>query len=124
MGLRFESIPVDYFIVFSELEAQLANEFDFELEAQAMTRISDFLRDVALTRGDPAPVVVTPRPVEGLVSRRVLVMDFLMGVPLSRALEEAKQRGVDPKGPESQLFGRKLLRGLTDAFGLSILGDG
>ena len=89
-----------------------------------MVRISDFLGDVALSRGEPSPVVVTPRPVEGLVSRRVLVMDFLEGVPLSRSLEEAKRRGIDPNGPEAQLFGRKLLRGLTDAFGLSILGDG
>ena len=27
-------LPVDYYTVFSELEAQLANEFDFQAEAQ------------------------------------------------------------------------------------------
>ena len=35
-----------------------------------------------------------------------------------------KARGVDPNGPEAQLFGRKLVRTLTEAFGVSILLDG
>ena len=30
------------------------------------------------------PPVVTPRPIDGLVTKRVLVMDYLPGVPLSR----------------------------------------
>jgi aarF domain-containing kinase len=37
-------VPVDYYTVFSELEAQLANEFDFEAEAKAMDVIGHTLR--------------------------------------------------------------------------------
>ena len=68
--------------------------------------------------------IVLPRPVPGLVSRRVLVMDYLEGVPLSRAAEEMLRRGIDPESPEAQLFGRKLLRSLTDVFGRCILETG
>lgn len=68
--------------------------------------------------------IVMPRPVHGLVSRRVLVMDYLPGVPLSRAREEMKKRGIEPDSPEAKLFGRKLLTALTKTFGRNILETG
>ena len=115
-----EAVPVDYYTVFSELEAQLADEFDFVKEAAAMERIGSALSTDA--DGTPCtPVIVTPRPVGGLVTRRVLVMDFLPGVPLSRAVEEMARRGIDPDSAEAQLFGRNLLSALTAAFGRTIL---
>ena len=78
-----EAIPVDYYVVFSELEAQLADEFDFVKEAAAMERIGDAL--CTSDDGLPcSPPLVTPRPVAGLVTRRVLVMDYLPGEPRSR----------------------------------------
>lgn len=67
------------------------------------------------------PAVVTPQPVAGLVSKRVLVMDFLKGQPLSRAIELMRERGIDPDGPEAKLFGQRLLSALTEAFGRTIL---
>ena len=70
------------------------------------------------------PAIVTPRPVAGLVTKRVLVMDFLRGVPLSRAVEAMEARGIEPDSPEAQLFGRKLLGSLTAAFGRTILEGG
>lgn len=117
------SLPLDYYTVFAELEKQLADEFDFVKEAVAMDRIYN-----AITRapdGSPreSPVVI-PRPVPRLVSRRVLVMDYLRGVPLSRAKEEMLKKGIDPDSPESKLFGRKLLKSLTSVFGRSILETG
>jgi aarF domain-containing kinase len=115
-----EAIPVDYYTVFCELEAQLADEFDFVNEAAAMERIGAHLSTDA--DGTPCtPVIVTPRPVGGLVTRRVLVMDYLPGVPLSRAVDEMRRRGIDPDSAEAQLFGRKLLSALTEAFGRTIL---
>ena len=66
--------------------------------------------------------LVLPRPVPGLISRRVLVMDFLRGVPLSRAREEMAKRNVDPA--EAKLFGRNLLSTLTTVFGRNILETG
>lgn len=111
------------------------------------------------------PPVVSPRPIDGLVTKRVLVMDYLRGVPLSRAVlatllvsssnmfaspqllasplitasphlrdalpilypiqvEAMRERGIDPDSAEAQLFGRTMLRALTDAFGRTILGTG
>ncbi|KAL9188984.1 hypothetical protein ACHAXT_011474 [Thalassiosira profunda] len=118
-----DALPLDYYTVFSELEKQLADEFNFLAEAVAMDRIYETVtRD---ENGLPceSPIVL-PRPVAGLVSRRVLVMDYLQGVPLSRAAEEMLKRGINPDSPESQLFGRKLLRSLTDVFGRCILETG
>ena len=112
-----KALPLDYYTVFCELETQLADEFDFIAESVAMERIYNILTD---NETRPSPVVI-PRPISGLVSRRVLVMDYLHGVPLSRAREEMLRRGIDPDSPESKLFGRKLLSALTEAFGKCIL---
>jgi aarF domain-containing kinase len=78
-----DELPLDYYTVFSELEKQLQDEFDFVAEAVAMDRVYETItRD---EHGMPCePPLVVPRPVPGLVSKRVLVMDFLKGVPLSR----------------------------------------
>lgn len=114
-----EAMPLDYYTVFSELEKQLTDEFDFVQEAVAMDRIYD-----ALTKYGREPPLVLPRPKRGLVCKRVLVMDFLDGVPLSRAREEMLKKGIDPNGPESKLFGRKLIKSLTDVFGKCILEAG
>jgi len=119
-----DALPLDYYTVFNELEMQLAEEFDFVAEAAAMDRIYNSLVRDPFT-GAPRDIpLVMPRPVHGLVSRRVLVMDYLRGVPLSRAREEMAQRGIEPGSPESKLFGRKLLRALTTVFGLNILETG
>mmetsp|Transcript_3763 Transcript_3763/g.10824 ORF Transcript_3763/g.10824 Transcript_3763/m.10824 type:complete len:585 (-) Transcript_3763:426-2180(-) len=119
----FDEIPVDYYVVFSELERQLQEEFDFVSEAAAMTEIGETLVRTPGGRPREAPLTV-PKPVDGLVSQRVLVMDLLKGVPLSRAQEEMKKRGIDPDGPEAKIFARRLLRALTDAFGWTILETG
>lgn len=118
-----DALPLDYYTVFSELEAQLQDEFDFVAEAVAMDRIYQTVtRD---ENGFPveSPIVI-PRPVPGLISKRVLVMDYLKGVPLARAADEMLKKGIDPDSPEAQLFGRKLLRALTEVFGRCILETG
>lgn len=120
---RFEALPIDYYVVFSEIERQLAEEFDFVKEAAAMERIGTVL--ATSPDGMPCkPPVVIPRPVAGLVTKRVLVMDYLKGVPLSRSVETMRARGIDPDSPEAKLFGRRLLSALTEAFGRTILETG
>lgn len=118
-----DALPLDYYTVFCELESQLRDEFDFVAEAVAMERVYETVTRDENGRPCESPVVI-PRPVTGLISKRVLVMDYLKGVPLSRAAEEMSKRGIEPDSPESQLFGRKLLRGLTDVFGRCILETG
>jgi aarF domain-containing kinase len=68
--------------------------------------------------------LIIPRPIPGLISKRVLVMDYLHGVPLSRLPEEMKRKGIDPHGPLAKAFGRRLLSALTTTFGRSILETG
>eukprot|EP00793_Prasinoderma_coloniale_P001180 PRCOL_00006171-RA len=125
-GLPFlrEAFPVDYYVVFSELGAQLVQEFDFTIEARNQEIIRGRLgKDPATGRPRVSPVRV-PAVVDGMVAPRCMVMDFVRGVPLSRAGEEMAKRGIEPGSPESKLFGRKLLSSLTQAFGCMILEDG
>lgn len=118
-----ETLPLDYYTVFCELEKQLADEFNFVAEAVAMDRIYETVTKDENGYPCESPIVL-PRPVPGLVSRRVLVMDYLNGVPLSRAAEEMLKKGIKPDSPESQLFGRRLLKSLTEVFGRCILETG
>mmetsp|Transcript_28369 Transcript_28369/g.56783 ORF Transcript_28369/g.56783 Transcript_28369/m.56783 type:complete len:610 (+) Transcript_28369:52-1881(+) len=119
-----DALPLDYYAVFCELEKQLADEFDFVAEASAMDRIYKALaRSPDGSKARDLPLKI-PRPVPGLISRRVLVMDYLKGVPLSRARDEMIKKGIDPDGPESKIFGRRLLKSLTEVFGRSILETG
>ncbi len=120
---RGADLPVDYYAVFSELEEQLKDEFDFEAEASSMERMHKILTTDESGAHRESPIV-TPRSVPALVSKRVLVMDFLKGVPLSRASDMMKSEGIAPDGVEAKLFARKLLKSLTTAFGWSILESG
>jgi len=116
-------LPVDYYTVFCELGRALEYELDFLHEAQAAEKIW-----AAVTHtigGQPAkPSLAVPRAVPGLVSRRVLVMDFIPGTPLSRLRSEMDKRGLSSDSPEAKLLGRKLLRSLTEAYGRMIFGTG
>ena len=79
-----DALPLDYHTVFCELEKQLADEFDFVAEAVAMDRIYNTLSRTMDGSSPRELPIIMPRPIPGLVSRRVLVMDYLPGVPLSR----------------------------------------
>jgi aarF domain-containing kinase len=117
------NLPLDYYTVMVELEKQLADEFDFVAEAVAMDRIYQSLIRAPDGSVRELPLVI-PRPVPGLISKRVLVMDYLKGVPLTRAREEMIKKGIDPESPEAKLFGRTLLTTLTTVFGRNILETG
>jgi len=116
-----EIFPVDYYLVCSELEEQLQDEFDFIAEANGMDRIAD-----ALARNGRRPPVQVPRSIPGLTSRRVLCMDYIPGAPLSQLREELKRRGIEiePGSLAEQVFGRKLLSSLTEAFGVMVFEEG
>ena len=120
---RDMDLPLDYYTVFSELELQLADEFDFTKEAASMERIYTSLTTDEYGNVVESPIVM-PRPVDNLVSKRVLVMDYLHGTPLSGAAEVMAKKGIKPDSPESQLFARKLLKSLTAVFGRTILEKG
>ena len=68
--------------------------------------------------------MVVPLPIPGLVSTRVMVMEFIEGVPLSQLAAEMTKRGVQAGSPESIFLGKKLLTALTDAYSAMIFGSG
>ena len=121
-------LPLDYYTVFSELEAQLLQEFDFRKEAAAMKAVAESLS--TMPGGSP---LVVPRPVDGLVSELVLVMDYIPGVPLSQLAkessasagrEEGERESGGLKNHAKRLLGRRLLRALTESYGKMLLIDG
>lgn len=127
--LLSKSLPVDYYTVFSELGDALSNELDFLVEAQAMKKIHAAVASCPITTSsvpatDINPPVLVPLPVGELVSKRVLVMDFVEGTPLNRLQEAMKEKGIDPNSPESKIAGRQILDALSIAFGRMIFGCG
>lgn len=101
--LKFDLVrPVD------ELRAQIASEFDFEAEAAAMRRVHSVLK-ARRVRG-----VRVPLPIPGLVSRTLLVMEYMDGLPLSRVERKAGKRAV-------RRLGRVVMRRLGEAYGAMIL---
>eukprot|EP00873_Tetraselmis_striata_P012818 jgi/Tetstr1/433082/TSEL_022416.t1 len=104
--------PVDYYVVFSEMEAQMEFEFDFVREAAVMDRIAE-----EFGRVPGGPPLVVPRSIPGLVQKRAFAMELIDGVPLSRLREEMETRGIQPGGLQAKILGRRLLRSLTDGFG-------
>ena len=78
-----------------------------------------------LADGRPAaPAVGVPRPIAGLASKRVLVMEYVPGTPLSRLGDELEKRGIKPGSPEARLGGLAILTQLSEAFGRMIFGAG
>ncbi len=118
-----KSLPVDYYAVFCELGEALENELDFLAEAQAMKKIHLAISHTTDGQNDQGPVTI-PLPIGELVTKRVLVMDFVPGVPLNRLSETMKEKGIVPGSPESKLAGRRILDSLAVAFGRMIFGSG
>lgn len=48
--------------------------------------------------------MLVPRAIPGLVSKRVLVMDFIDGVPLNRLKEKMAERNITEVRPHYPLF--------------------
>lgn len=119
-----DSLLIDYYKIFCELERTLIYELDFLHEAQATMKVAAAVHhspsNVKLTR---APVRV-PLPIPGLVSKRVMVLEFVEGKALSKLAAEMEKSDRPSSKAEMLLFGGKLLSALTDAYGNMIFGSG
>eukprot|EP00596_Hydrurales_sp_CCMP1899_P001988 CAMPEP_0119051372 /NCGR_PEP_ID=MMETSP1177-20130426/73012_1 /TAXON_ID=2985 /ORGANISM="Ochromonas sp, Strain CCMP1899" /LENGTH=511 /DNA_ID=CAMNT_0007030557 /DNA_START=211 /DNA_END=1743 /DNA_ORIENTATION=- len=118
-----DSLPIDYYKIFCELERTLIQELDFLQEAQATAKVAAAVAHSPNNSPRQAPVTV-PLPVPGLVSRKVMVMEFISGIALSKVAAEMTLRGVKAGSPESTILGRKLLTALTDGYSSMIFGSG
>lgn len=116
-------LPIDYYTVFSELGRALEYELDFLHEAQAAEKI---VAAISFSpKGDPADAPLkVPLPIPGLASRRVMVMEYIKGTPLSKLKEKMEERGLSADSDEAKILGRRLLRALTEAYGRMIFGAG
>ncbi|XP_010248833.1 PREDICTED: uncharacterized protein slr0889-like isoform X1 [Nelumbo nucifera] len=117
--LQMTDIKFDLFSVTKEMEKQIGYEFDFMREAQAMEKIRDFLYV-----NNKRPPVLVPRLMPNMVTRRVLVMEFIDGVPILNLGDEMAKRGINPDGKVAAMAKQNILRSLTLAYGQMILKSG
>ncbi|KAL5186379.1 putative aarF domain-containing protein kinase 1 [Glycine soja] len=112
-------IKFDLYSVTKEMEKQIGYEFDFTREANAMERIRKFLYE----SNKKTPVLV-PRVIRNMVTRRVLVMEYIDGIPIMSLGDEIAKRGINPHGKVAAAAKQKILQSLTLAYGQMILKSG
>ncbi|XP_075505096.1 uncharacterized protein LOC142542375 isoform X3 [Primulina tabacum] len=112
-------IKFDLYSVTKEMEKQIGYEFDFLREADAMDRIRCFLYE----NNKKSPVQI-PRVIRGLVTRRVLVMEYIDGIPIMKLGDEIAKRGLNPSGKVAAAAKQNILKSLTLIYGQMILGSG
>lgn len=112
-------VKFDLYSITKEMETQIGYEFDFIREANAMEKIRRFLYE----NNKKSPVLV-PRVIRDMVSRRVLVMEYMDGVPILNLGDEIAKRGINPGGKIAAAAKQKILESLTLAYGQMILKSG
>ena len=119
-------LPIDYYKVFCELERTLIYELDFLFEAQATQKVAAAVAHSPNNEPCDPPVIV-PLPISGLVSRKVMVLEYVSGLALSevaKAMENPTDGSASASAAETEFFGRKLLGALTDGYANMIFGSG
>ncbi|KAJ9568241.1 hypothetical protein OSB04_004207 [Centaurea solstitialis] len=117
--LQKTDLKFDLFSVCKEMEKQIGYEFDFKREADAMERIRSFLSE-----NNKKMVVKVPRVIRDVVTRRVLVMEYIDGIPILNLKDEIIKRGIDPDGKIAAAAKQNILKSLTLAYGQMILKSG
>lgn len=112
-------IKFDLYSITKEMEKQIGYEFDFTREANAMERIRRFLYET----NKKSPVMV-PRLVNDFLTRKVLVMEYIDGIPIHNLGNEMAKRGINPAGKMAAAAKQNILKSLTLAYGQMILKSG
>ncbi|KAK1363238.1 AarF domain-containing kinase [Heracleum sosnowskyi] len=112
-------IKFDLYSITKEMEKQIGYEFDFRREADAMERIRHFLYN----QGKKSPVQV-PRLIGNMLTGKVLVMEYIDGVPILNLGDEIAKRGINPAGKVATAAKQNILKNLTLAYGEMILRSG
>ena len=78
-------------MIFEEIHARLLEELDYEHELKNLERFAEFFADI--------PHISSPKPIHSLCTKRILVMDRLIGMRLEDFVEkgsaQAKQKAAD-----------------------------
>ena len=136
------SFAWDPAVIMQQVEGETRMEFDFEAEASAMDsaarvlnrRRGGLLNPRGWLRGGGR--VAVPRSIAGMVTPRLLVMERLDGLTLSRlavasgaAVPQAVSSGAaaasrDRLGRQERRVARRMLRSLGEAYGQMLFEDG
>ena len=106
-------IQFDLVSAVSELRKQIEFEFDFTREARVMDAIYMALQPISKR-------VAVPQSIPGLVTRQMLIMSYMDGIPL-RNLSE-KTASLSPR--KRRAAKEQILRRLCEAYGRMIFGEG
>ncbi|KAK4368870.1 hypothetical protein RND71_012662 [Anisodus tanguticus] len=117
--LQKMDIKFDLYSLTKEIEKQIGYEFNFLREADAMNRIRRFLYE----NSKKSPVMV-PRVIRDIVTRRVLVMEYIGGTPILKLGDEMAKRGISPDGKVAAIARQNILKSLSLAYGQMILRSG
>ena len=119
-----DSLPIDYYKIFCEIESTLKYELNFLYESQATQKVASAVSHSPNNTPLSKSPVLVPLPIPGLVSKKVMVLEYVDGIALSKIASEMTKRGVKPGSPESVVLGSRLLTSLTDAYSNMIFGSG
>ena len=115
--LQRTELAFDLTAAVDELAFQIRREFNFTLEAAAQDEAGDALRaDMGAAR------ITVPRTIPGLVTPRVLVMEFVPGTPLHRLADSGAAPGLP--AAVRRAAAERTIRTLVDAYGVMLLGTG
>nr|XP_016501005.1 PREDICTED: uncharacterized protein slr0889-like [Nicotiana tabacum] len=117
--LQKMDIKFDLYSLTKEIEKQIGCEFNFLREADAMDRFRRFLYE----NNKKSPVIV-PRVLRDIVTRRVLMMEYIDGTPIVKLGDEMAKRGISPDGKVAAVAKQNILKSLSLAYGQMILRSG
>ena len=111
-------------MIFCEIERTLIYELDFLYEAQFTQKVASAVAHSPNNKLLSKAPVIIPLPIGGLATKKVMVMEFIDGIALSKVAKEMTDTGIKAGSPESILLGKRLLTALTDAYSNMIFGSG
>ena len=125
VGVVKKGLAWDTDLVIDQVEGETRLEFDFFSEARFM-HLAHRLVHGTRSRFMPWPLarpppVSVPRPIEGLSTRRCLVMELLPGLQLSRlGAESSAAWASERESARARRAGRQLMTKLGSAYGLML----
>ena len=108
-------IKFDMVSAVDELAKQIKLEFDFSREARIMNAVAKQFDGLNHK-------IVVPRSIPALVTQRLLVMDFIDGIPITKMKDQTKFQNLSEA--TKRLAARQILSKVSEAYGRMILLDG
>lgn len=108
-------IKFDMLSAVDELAKQIKLEFDFSREARIMNAVARQFDGLNHK-------IVVPRSIPNLVTQKLLVMDYIDGIPITQMKDQVKFQNLSEA--TKRLAARQILSKVSEAYGRMILLDG